>query len=80
MKTLGFAVSHHCYMADSMFILIENIDYAILRGLDYENKWMLRYLMSLNFVPGCSSNLRLEAGSNALYLPFVQYNSVMFEG
>lgn len=35
--------------------------------------------MSLNFISGCTSSLRLQAESNALYEPLIKFNSIMYD-
>lgn len=46
-------------MADAIILLVNSIDHALMRGLDYENPYIIRDIMSSISVEGCSSRLRL---------------------
>jgi len=46
-------------MADSLIMLVRSLDHALMRGLDYEDPYILRDIMSAISIEGATTRLRI---------------------
>lgn len=44
-KLQGYAVDTHCFMANSLFLLVNTLDYCIIQGLRCDDPFLIRELM-----------------------------------
>lgn len=60
----GYADLGPCFGADAIKLLVSGIDFCLLRGLDYENPYVLKDTMVYRKIEGCTGPILLDAGYN----------------
>lgn len=67
-----------CQGADPMIFIIHSIDYCVRRGFDYEDPYILRFVMAELRVWGCTGILKMMPDKNLRIVDTSEFYSNMW--